>query len=200
MKILLISVYSHQGVEEPPVRLASVSELSSFNFFTRGTVGEHLKFASSTICQRTTVGRRQTVGLKDNPFMCCSYVRRDGLSGVCVIDKEYPERVAFTLLNKTLMDYEQAHKGWEEQKENGTEEPQVMLDDIVKFQDPNEADKLSKIQKNLDDIKDIMHKNIDEVLKRGETLDSLMDKSEDLSMTSKQFYKKAKKTNACCKY
>lgn len=63
-----------------------------------------------------------------------------------------------------------------------------------------QADKLLKIQKNLDDIKDIMHKNIDEVLKRGENLDSLMEKSEDLSATSVQFYKKAKSTNACCKY
>lgn len=44
-----------------------------------------------------------------------------------------------------------------------------------------------------------MSKNIEEVLKRGETLDSLMEKSTDLSATSLQFYKKAKKTNQCCK-
>jgi hypothetical protein len=60
------------------------------------------------------------------------------------------------------------------------------------------ADKISKIQKSLDDVKDIMSKNIEDVLKRGETLDSLMEKSADLSTVSVQFYKKAKKTNQCC--
>jgi hypothetical protein len=68
--------------------------------------------------------------------------------------------------------------------------PAFMADDLEKFQDPKEADKLTKIQKDLDAIKEIMHKNIDEVLQRGENLDSLMEKSDDLSMTSVQFYKK----------
>ena len=36
-------------------------------------------------------------------------------------------------------------------------------------------------------------------LNRGETLDALMDKSEDLSATSLTFYKQAKKQNQCCK-
>ena len=44
-----------------------------------------------------------------------------------------------------------------------------------------------------------MHKNIEEVLNRGETLDALMDKSEDLSATSLTFYKQSKKQNQCCK-
>jgi synaptobrevin family protein YKT6 len=65
------------------------------------------------------------------------------------------------------------------------------------YQNPSEADKLTKIQKNLDEVKDIMHKNIEEVLNRGETLDTLMDKSEDLSASSLTFYKQAKKTNSC---
>ena len=89
---------------------------------------------------------------------------------------------------------------WSQINEDQELEPQFMKTDLEKFQNPQEADKLTKIQKDLDDIKDIMHKNIDEVLKRGENLDSLMDKSNDLSATSVQFFKKAKKNNACCKY
>lgn len=65
------------------------------------------------------------------------------------------------------------------------------------YQNPAEADKLIKIQKGLDEVKDIMHKNIEEVLNRGETLDALMDKSEDLSATSLTFYKQSKKQNQC---
>jgi synaptobrevin family protein YKT6 len=80
------------------------------------------------------------------------------------------------------------------------DEPAWLKSDLSKFQDPAAGDKLTQIQKTLDEVKDVMHKNIDEVLQRGETLDSLMEKSDDLSATSVQFYKKAKKTNACCKY
>jgi len=55
------------------------------------------------------------------------------------------------------------------------------------------ADKLLKIQNTLDDIKEIMYKNIEEVLKRGDKLDDLVDKSTRLSDSSKIFYKTAKK-------
>ncbi|CAN6806639.1 unnamed protein product [Brassica oleracea] len=40
-------------------------------------------------------------------------------------------------------------------------------------QDPAEADKLLKIQRELDETKIILHKTIDSVLARGEKLDSL---------------------------
>lgn len=79
-------------------------------------------------------------------------------------------------------------------------EPEFLAETMKEWQDPNSADKLTKIQKNLDEIKDVMHKNIEEILKRGETLDSLMDKSQDLSASSKMFYHKAKDQNKCCKY
>lgn len=67
-----------------------------------------------------------------------------------------------------------------------------------KFQNPQEADKITKIEKELDEIKDVVMQSMDDLLKRGETLDSLMKKSNDLSATSYQFYKTAKKNNQCC--
>ncbi|RYR68094.1 hypothetical protein Ahy_A03g014561 isoform D [Arachis hypogaea] len=50
--------------------------------------------------------------------------------------------------------------------------------------DPAEADKLLKIQRELDETKIILHKTIDSVLARGERLDSLVEKSSDLSAAS----------------
>ena len=45
-----------------------------------------------------------------------------------------------------------------------------------------------------------MKKNLQELLKREEALDSLMSKSKDLSSTSVAFYNKAKSANnKCCK-
>ena len=66
-------------------------------------------------------------------------------------------------------------------------------------QDPAQADKLTKIQRDLDETKVVLHKTIESMLERGEKLDTLVDKSSDLSMASQMFYKQARKTNSCCK-
>ncbi|KAJ8421798.1 hypothetical protein Cgig2_000305 [Carnegiea gigantea] len=78
-------------------------------------------------------------------------------------------------------------------------QPWPYLDDaLTKFQDPAQADKILKIQRELDETKIILHKTIDSVLERGEKLDTLVEKSSDLSAASQMFYKQAKKTNQCC--
>lgn len=115
--------------------------------------------------------------------------------------KEYPVRVAYGLLSKTLRDLESKYRPDDfESKDNAD----LSLDlpsakeDFVKYQKPDEADALLKVQKDLEEVKDIMHRNIEELLKRGESLESLMEKSKDLSTTSYAFYSTAKKNNQCC--
>jgi len=66
-------------------------------------------------------------------------------------------------------------------------------------QDPAQADKLTRIQRDLDETKVVLHKTIESMLERGEKLEALVDKSSDLSMASQMFYKQARKTNSCCK-
>lgn len=45
-----------------------------------------------------------------------------------------------------------------------------------------------KIQQELDETKIVLHKTIESVLERGEKLDSLVEKSNNLSGASKSFY------------
>ena len=72
-------------------------------------------------------------------------------------------------------------------------------DALTRFQDPLNADKIGRIQKELDETKIVLHKTIESVLERGEKLDALVEKSNDLSLASQMFYKSARKTNSCCK-
>ena len=123
--------------------------------------------------------------------------------GCLVADEEYPQRVAFGFIGNFMNDLVDKY-GVDKLASASPSGEDVQLDlptlegDFRKYQDPKEADKLLQIQKNLDDVKEIMQKNIEEVLKRGETLDSLMMKSNDLSKTSVTFYQTAKKNNQCC--
>lgn len=77
--------------------------------------------------------------------------------------------------------------------------PYTKLDmHLTKYQNPKEADAMTKINNDLDETKIILHNTITNILQRGEKLDNLVAKSEDLSMQSKVFYKTARKTNQCC--
>ena len=42
---------------------------------------------------------------------------------------------------------------------------------LKQWQDPSEADKLLKAEKELFEVKEIMHQNLNDILKRGENLD-----------------------------
>ena len=61
-----------------------------------------------------------------------------------------------------------------------------------------EADKLLRIERELQEVQDIVHKNLQDLLKRGEAMEELMARSNDLNTASVSFYKKAKKANTRC--
>ena len=116
---------------------------------------------------------------------------------------EYPARVAFSLLSKTLEDCDATFVSgkpnyWRTcMVEEGLQWPALDAS-IEKYQNPAEADQISKIQKNLDDTREVLHNTIDSVLQRGEKLEDLVERSGELSSQSKLFYKQAKRANACC--
>ncbi|KAL1919963.1 uncharacterized protein VTP21DRAFT_1895 [Calcarisporiella thermophila] len=191
MKIYSISVLNAEN--KPAVTLTSEHELSDFGFFQRGGVQEFMGFLAKTVAERTNPGQRQSVE-QDN-YVGHVYVRSDGAAGVIVSDKEYPARVAFSLLNKILDEFTVRYP--KHQWAQGMSYPELK-EYITKYQDPKQADTIMRVQKELDETKIVLHKTIESVLQRGERLDTLVERSDQLSNQSKMFYKAAKKTNSCC--
>nr|XP_054766336.1 synaptobrevin homolog YKT6-like [Lytechinus pictus] len=177
--------------------LKSASDLSSFGYFQKSSVQEFMNFTSKIVVERTQQKMRASVKEQDYIFhvMC----KESNLSGVIISDGDYPPRVSFTLLNKILDEFASAvsPSTWETVKENSANY-QGLESYLSKYQNPSEADPMMKIQKDLDDTKVIMHDTIESMLTRGEKLDDLVAKSDDLSAQSKTFYKAARKTNSCC--
>ena len=173
-------------------------DLQSFSFFQRGSVQEFIQFTAKILAERTGVCSRQSV--KESEYMCHVFVRNDSLVGVCVSDHDYPHRVAHNLLTRVLEDFtgQVPDRGaWAAGAEvTGFNGPLDVY--LKKYQTPESADPLTKVQNELDETKIILHNTIAAVLERGEKLDDLVSKSEGLSMQSKTFYKTAKKTNSCC--
>ena len=125
-------------------------------------------------------------------------MRADGLCGCITCDAEYPPRVAFTLLTKLLEDFAKFYPAWAKEARNEVITWPQLDQDVVKYQDPANADQLMRIQRNLDETKDILHQTIDSVLARGEKLEDLVERSGELSSQSKLFYREAKRANSCC--
>jgi len=201
MKLLHLDIFRHMGCDALPIRLANLQDLSFFSYWQRNTISEHFNFTSRTFCQRTNIGLRQTIELKDDiPFLAHIYVRSDCLSALVIVDKEYPVRVAFSFLNRVLSDFDNKYNDkWKLVKSDQSDSSSFLKELFDLFQNPKDTDKILKIQDTLDDIKIVMHKNIEDILKRGETIDELIKKSEDLSNNSKLILNRSKKLNSCCK-
>ncbi|KAI3993329.1 hypothetical protein MKX01_010072 [Papaver californicum] len=205
MKITALLVLNCNGVnpsssssstEPNPIILANACDVSQFGYFQRTGVREFIVFVGRTVAKRTTPGQRQSV--QHEEYKVHSY-NRNGLCVLGFMDDHYPVRSAFSLLNKVLDEYEKNFgDSWKTAQADATQPWPYLTEALTKFQDPAEADKLLKIQRELDETKIILHKTIDSVLARGERLDSLVEKSSDLSAASQMFYKQAKKTNQCC--
>lgn len=198
MKLFYLAILYRD--ESKPRVLSSASELGSFGYFQRSSVSEFMSFTSGVVVQRAAVGSRSVV--KQDEYNCFVFVRFDSLSAVLIGDLEYPQRVAFTLLSKCVDEFSELVP---RQRWPTTQAKQVPAMDkklaeyLAKFQNPQQADAMSRLESDLDDTKVVLYDTIEKLLERGEKLDDLVAKSDALSMQSKAFYTTARKTNSCCK-
>jgi len=138
------------------------------------------------------------------PYRVHIYGRAEGICGVAVTDEDYPERACSSLLGKICDEFiaKYPRTAYVNLPKDPKNESPLQLPELksylVKYQNPQEADNLTKIQNELDDTKQIMHKTIESVLERGQKIDDLVAKSDGLSAQSKLFYTQAKKQNSCC--
>ena len=134
-----------------------------------------LKSALQTVAERTNPTQRQSV--QENSYVAHVHSRpaSDGICGVLVSDTEYPTRVAFSLLNKTLDEFvikipkskyeSQVNRittGGATQPAKGEgvlnaqhDFPQAQ-EYLTRYQDPRQADTIMKVQQELDETKIVL--------------------------------------------
>lgn len=97
---------------------------------------------------------------------------------LCVADREYPMRVCFAFLD----DIEQRFL-------QGSRNLRGMLKERIAFHNDTKNDKVMRVQGQIEEVKGVMVRNIDSVLERGEKIEVLAEKSEDLSKNANLFKK-----------
>ncbi|XP_073013129.1 VAMP-like protein YKT61 isoform X2 [Typha latifolia] len=148
---------SSSGGSTDPVVLANASDVSHFGYFQRNAAKEFILFVGRTVAKRTAPGQRQSV--QHEEYKVHSY-NQNGICTVAFMDDHYPVRSAFSLLNKVLDEYQKAFgESWRATQTDATQPWPYLNDALAKFQDPVEADKLLKIQRDLDETKIILVDN-----------------------------------------
>lgn len=193
--ILILKAPSH-GTEEATICTSAI-DVSSFGYFQRSSAQEFIIFISRTIAKRAAPSSK--LHITQEPHVMFSHASADGLVAVAVCDNEYNPRVAFTMLAQVMADFQSTFRGkyGDGLKDNAIQWPELQKT-LTRFQTPEEADKILKIKKDIEETKIVMYDAIDKILERGEKIDALVQKSDDLGAASKTFYTQAKKTNSGC--
>ena len=154
--------------------------------------------------RRIPPGSKSACSLENDAAKCYCYTTADGISATCITDNEYQEKAAFILLSNVILDFRDFFSADPSVYEDAVTDLDGKIgypnlqDFLKKWQDPSEADQMMKVEKELFEVKEVMHQNLNNLLKRGENLENLMEKSKDLNAVSVDFYKKAKKQNKNC--
>ena len=200
MRILSIHVFSLYKAK--PIILASAFQLDFASIFQRGTIKNFINFHSRLVIGRVQKDTHAQVQLEKG--ICYAFSSDDKIGVTMICDEEYPKRVAIDFLLKV-------HDNFKLFKAQNNLDLNIIEDDtdvkfkyieteIVDWQDPSKKDSIMKVQNELNDVQDIMRQNLNELLKREENLEKLMEQSNDLSAASVNFYIQAKKTNKCCNW
>ena len=128
------------------------------------------------------------------------YVNHGGVCYLCLTDKSYPKRLAFNYLEELQKEFVQKYQ--QSGEVEGASRPYAFIkfDTFIQktkklYVDTRTQRNLSKLNEELSDVQDSMKQNIQDVLGRGERLDSVMAKSSSLRDASGKYAKDARYLN-----
>lgn len=166
-------------------------DASWVNFLVRSSVITGIVDSCRDIVRGITNGSGVTCvnfdGISDEvPYLvnvvcyCCK--KTDGLASVIMTKNYKHKRIIIELAHKIVY-----------------EPGEYDLEELVKrYEDPASVDKIVKVQNELDKTIETMHLAIEKVLERGENIEILVQKTDELNESSRIFVNNAKKLNSCC--
>lgn len=120
------------------------------------------------------------------------YICENRIIYMCITDDEFERSRAFLYLNEIKRRFQTAY-GFRADTAlayaMNTEFSQVLANEMRYYSESREIDTISRVHGELDELKNIMVKNIDNVAMRGERLELLVNKTENLSASSVTFRK-----------
>jgi synaptobrevin family protein YKT6 len=185
----------HKKLTTKPTILSSAYYLDDFMFWEKSSARELMKFVSREVVERVRNGKSSIL---HQGYLCHAYVRYDDLACAIICDEEYPENIVYSLISEIIIRFLEKGYEWSSVTEDVEFEFPFIQDKISDWQDSTKVDKLQQIQKDIELTKETVIKTIDQLLERGEKLETLASRSDDLSYNSRIFLDKSKEMNSCC--
>jgi len=146
-----------------------VSNLDEVSYFKRSTFKEFLHFLSNNLQKQIKEDGIITLNHEEKYMVYC---QKHTNQTVIMITDDFNKRIMIEHLKK-IVNYN--------------------LKEYLKVDD-----KITKVNKELDKTIKIMSETVESILERGEKIEDLVNKSSELSLHSKIFYKTASDQNKCC--
>eukprot|EP01129_Flabellula_baltica_P004669 TRINITY_DN1644_c0_g1_i1.p1 TRINITY_DN1644_c0_g1~~TRINITY_DN1644_c0_g1_i1.p1 ORF type:complete len:215 (-),score=43.85 TRINITY_DN1644_c0_g1_i1:107-751(-) len=207
-RLFSISILYRHPVDEDrePIYVTYVDAIDHVSFWTRGNVREGLRFVGREVTKRTQPNQRQSI--EHMGYRCHTFVSNRDIAVAVVSTLGYPHRVAHDLITNVFemfmeTDYYNTNKKklclqTRDQSFSGLNGEITEL--LTSYQDPEQVDRILMIQNQLNQTRDIVLSTLDKLLERGESLESLLDRTNDLSFQTKHFAKRTDDLNKCCNF
>ena len=157
----LVALHIYKWKAEDAKLYCSELQLQDLWFYQRGVAKDLINFNCRTIAGRIPLGNKASISLENNVGKCHCWVTLDGIAATALTDNEYDERAAYTLLNKLIMEFRDTFQP------TGILDRELTADHPLQFanleiylrewQNPHEADKLLRIERELQEVQDIVH-------------------------------------------
>ena len=114
-------------------------------------------------------------------------------------DMDYPRRVAYKCLEEALQNLEvDVADKWKACKADQKFSSSSFEKTFNKYKDASKIDALSLATIKVDETKAVLVDNMKVLLERQENIDMMVQKSDDLSVKTKLFYKQSDQMNKTC--
>ncbi|KAL6043949.1 Vesicle membrane receptor protein (v-SNARE) [Balamuthia mandrillaris] len=111
-----------------------------------------------------------------------NYIVENEVVYLCVADVSFQTRIAFAFLTKIKQRYD-----------GGDDFGEVIAEEMAFYNNNPSADKIKNIQASVDKVQDIMMENIENVLRRGEKIEDVLDRTDRMQVEAGTFRKGAVK-------
>ncbi|KAJ4459361.1 putative snare protein YKT6 [Paratrimastix pyriformis] len=136
---------------------------------------------TACVCVSKLANNLRAINCEDVHHIFYCYMEPSGKCAAVACNPTYPQRAAFAIAMQVAKD------------------PRPNLPELLrKYQNPMEADRLLRLNHEIDQVRDVMNENINKILERGEKIEDVLERSQRLDDASKKFLKNTKKLNRCC--
>jgi vesicle-associated membrane protein 7 len=122
------------------------------------------------------------------------YIAEDGIVYLCMADEEFGRRIPFAFLDDIKNRFKAAFGSQAKTAvaySLNSDFAKVLKKQMDYYSNNPNADKLNEVRGEIAAVKEVMVQNIEKVLERGEKMDLLVDKTDNLNQQAFQFKKKS---------